>query len=209
MAYLHLELKAVPLDKHTAAIARLTQLHGLMSQAPGFVSAQMSRYLGNAGLYLVTRTWADAAAHAAYRQSDAQKAFAANPAVGLWQNLLVQEWQDVQSAPGTSNGPFVVRSLYDVGATGWDAFLAARRGFDRAALSSGGVRALTTYHRLDRNGDAPNEALLLRRWTGRAAYDRYLEHEDRAACVAAAGDGAPKPGVTECYEVVVEHLPAR
>jgi len=199
----------VPLDKHTAAIARLTQLHGLMSQAPGFVSAQMWRYLGNATQYLVTRTWGSAAVHAAYRQSDAQKAFAANPAVGLWQNLLVQEWEDVQVAEGTSSGQFTVRNLYDIGPAGWDGFLAQRRGFDRAALTSGGVQALTTYRRLDRNGDAPNEALLLRRWTGRAAYDRYLEHEDRAACVAAAGESAPRPAVTECYELVVEHLPQR
>ncbi len=208
MAYLHLELKAVPLDRHTAMIARLTQLHGLMSQAPGFVDAQISRYLGNPTQYLITRTWADAAVHAAYRQSDVQKAFAANPAVGLWQNLLVQEWEDVQAAPGSSSGGFVVRSLYQLPDGGWEGFLATRRGFDRAALASGGVQHLKTYRRLDRSGDGAHEALLLRRWTGRAAYDAYLEHADRAAAVAAAGPDAVQPTVTECYELVLEHLPA-
>lgn len=197
MPYLHLELKVVPLGMRQPALARLARLHSLMAAAPGFIEAQVCRYLGDPTRYLVTRTWADAAAHDAYRQSDAQRAFAATPAQGLYHNLLVQEWDEASAAHGTSRGLFVVRSVYQAPPDGWEAFDALRRTRNDAALASGGVQYLRTYRPL--TADAPAETLLLRRWTGREAYDRYLECPERAAVPSPF-----HPYVTECYEVVHE-----
>src|SRR5687767_219393 len=91
--YLHLELKTVPGDLRDQAVDRLARLHRLMSESGGFMSAQIWADVSETLEYMVTRAWVDAAAHAAYRASDAAKAFAANrPPVPLWENTAVQEW---------------------------------------------------------------------------------------------------------------------
>jgi quinol monooxygenase YgiN len=110
--YLHLELKTIPTGLREQAVDRLTRLHELMAATDGFLSAQMWADVSDSLEYMVTRAWVDAAAHCAYRSSDAAKAFAASrPPVPLWENTAVQEWISASQVKNLWAGNFLARRV--------------------------------------------------------------------------------------------------
>ncbi|HLF78001.1 MAG TPA: antibiotic biosynthesis monooxygenase [Dehalococcoidia bacterium] len=195
--YLHLELKTMATDRLQEAVARLHYLHSLMAKSPGFAEAQICEFLGNPGQYLVVRTWTEGAAHAAYRQSQAAKEFAASrPAGFIYDNLAVQEWQCVLEARGGAAGDYVVRRLLSIDSGGWPPLLAEREQENAAQLKAGGVNAVRTYRMLPGEKADDTQVLTLDRWAGRESYSNYL-----------ATVPVPGSGLTECYQVVDEVLP--
>ncbi len=198
--YLHSELKVVPITRQTEAIARLNFLHSLMARTPGFIDAQICQFLGSPSGYWVQRAFENAAAHAAYRASDDAKEFTKVRPVGLYENLLVQEWE-CENDGGPAGGGFLVRETLQVGAGGWGAYGPVLKGLKPA----GGT--LRGWRNIDKAPKDAGNALLLTRWPDRAAYNAYLESQqypadrDRTATVAA-------PLVVECYAVVDEVKPA-
>jgi heme-degrading monooxygenase HmoA len=193
--YLHLELKTVPADSRTAAVERLAQLHSLMAAAPGFVDAQICAGLDESSRYLVARAWHSREAHTAYRASPAQQEYAHNRPSSLpWENLAVQEWQALLLVDANERrGAFVVRSLWEVAAGAWDAFLDQLRHRDGARISTRAFRAL------DGNDLAAGESLVLERYDGR---DRNDWGGERTSLEARGAT------LWERYQVVIETLPA-
>ena len=206
--YLHLELKAVPNDRLTEGIERLNDMHNLMAQTPGFHEAQMWRYLGAPGQYLIVRTWQDADAHQAYRDTPAAKSFSVGRApVMPYKNLVVQHWDEVARSPGDSSGDFLVRSLHNVGAGSDDAYLDSRRQYDALVMKAGGVVDVRTYRPLTGVDDI-TEALVLERRTDRAGYDALLESTASNAYEAGVAPTLYTTALVECYQLVQEVLRA-
>lgn len=203
--YLHVELKTVPTNRQTEAIDRLTRLHRLMAAAPGFHDAHICAYLGDPARYLITRTWQDAAAHAAYRASPAQREYAQNrPAVLPWENTAVQEWESILVSDGSGSGNYVVRTLYDVAQGRGDDFLEDRRRHDSLQSQAGGLIYVRSYRPLNGAPETAGQALVLERYADRRAYNRYLESAERAEYERHEDSGISQPKLIECYEVVRE-----
>ena len=206
--HLHLELKAVPNDRLTEGIERLNALHNLMAQTPGFHEAQMWRYLGAPGQYLIVRTWRDAEAHQAYRDTPEAKAFGVGRAAVMpYKNLVVQHWDEVARSPGDASGDFLVRSLHNVGAGSDDAYLDSRGQRDALAMVAGGVVDVRTYRPISGVDDV-TEALVLERRTNRAGYDTYLESAPSNDYEANVSPTLYTTQIIECYELVQEVMPA-
>ncbi len=205
--HLHLELKAVPNERLTEGIERLNALHNLMAQTPGFNEAQIWRYLGAPGQYLIVRTWQDAEAHQAYRDTPGAKAFSiGRPAVMPYKNLVVQHWDEVGRFPGDASGNFLVRSLHIVGAGSDDAYLDSRRQRDALARVAGGVVDVRTYRPISGVDDV-TEALVLERRTDRAGYDALLESAASNDYEAGVTPTLYTTELIECYQLVQEVLP--
>ena len=206
--YLHLELKAVPVERRSEAIERLGRLHGLMAECPGFQEAQIWGYLGNPGQYLIVRTWDTMEDHKAYRASDASKEFAASrPATLPWENQAVQEWDELVRSAGKSKGDYLVRYLDNVGAGSDDAYLDSRRGHDALNVKAGGVVDVRTYRPISGVDDV-TEALVLERRHDRAGYDAFLESAPSNDYEANLAPTLYTTALVECYELVQEVLPA-
>lgn len=205
--YLHLELKVVPNDRLTEGIDRLYDMHTLMAQNPGFHEAQMWRYLGAPGQYLIVRTWEDAQAHGTYRETPAAKDFSVGrPSPMPYRNLVVQHWDEVARSPGDASGDFLVRSLHNVGPGSDDAFLDSRRQYDALAVQAGGVVDVRTYRPISGIDDV-TEALVLERRTDRAGYDSFLESVPSADYEANLAPTLYTTQIIECYELVQQVLP--
>jgi heme-degrading monooxygenase HmoA len=170
--YLHLELKRVPAARQQEAIERLNLLHSLMHASPGFIDAQIAHDIADPAFYVVLRRWRDAAAHAGYRASDASKAFGKQRPEGLYENLLVQEWECAHPTPGTAASPLVARTVYAASQPPTEATVPATETF--TALS----------------GSPAGETLRLAGFPDRTAAEAY----QRATTPAAL--------TVSCYEVV-------
>lgn len=189
-------------DRLTESIDRLHYLHTLMAAAPGFGEAQISEYLGNPGQYLIVRTWSDALAHAAFRQTDAARNFAlSRPSGFIYANLAVQEGECVVDTPGPATGKYLVRRVDRLEPAGWDVYVAERTLDDAAALQSGGVDALRTYRLLVKEATYDSQALILQRWVDRDSYVRYMSSSDTSLATSA------KTEIAECYQIVDEVMP--
>ena len=170
--YLHLELKRVPAARQQDAIDRLNLLHGLMHASPGFIDAQIAHDIADPAFYVVLRRWSDAAAHAGYRASDASKEFGKQRPEGLYENLLVQEWDCAHQTPGTAASPLVARTVYATGQTPAQATAPATETF--TALS----------------GSPAGETLRLAGFANRPAAEAYRR------------SATPAAQTVDCYEVV-------
>ena len=205
--YLHLELKAIPVERLTEAIERLYDMHTLMSQSSGFHEAQIWRYLGAPGQYLIVRTWQDHQAHEVYRETPAAKSFSIGRASPMpYKNLVVQHWDEVVRSPGVASGDFLVRSLHNVGAGCDDAYLDSRRQRDALATKAGGEVDVRTYRPISGVDDV-TEALVLERRHDRAGYDAFLESQPSADYEANRAATLYTSQLVECYELVQEVLP--
>ncbi len=205
--YLHLELKVVPNERLTEAVDRLFDMHTLMSQNPGFHEAQMWRYLGAPGQYLIVRTWQNPEAHETYRETPAAKSFTVGRASPMpYKNLVVQHWDEVVRSAGDASGDFLVRSLHNVSAGSDDAYLDSRRQRDALATKAGGVVDVRTYRPISGIDDV-TEALVLERRTDRAGYDAFLESQPSADYEAKVAPTLYTTQLIECYELVQQVLP--
>jgi heme-degrading monooxygenase HmoA len=203
--YLHLELKHVPSNRQTEAIERLSRLHGLMAASPGFQDAQICAYLGNPSLYLVVRSWQDAAAHATYRASEAAREFAQDrPAVLPWENAAVQEWEAILTLHGQSSGDYLVRTLYSVAQGRWQTFVEDRGRHDSRQSEAAGFVCGRSYRPLKSGEDTPGEVLVLERYADRESYNRYLESPERAEYERRMDPTIGPLQLVECYAVVAE-----
>ena len=89
-----------------------SRLHTLMSRSDGFLCAQIWSDVSDPLEHMVTRAWVDAAAHAAYRASEAARAFAAlRPPAPLWENTAVQEWLSSEKVNNLGSGEFLARMI--------------------------------------------------------------------------------------------------
>ena len=205
--YLHLELKTVPNDRLTEAIDRLNDLHTLMSQSDGFLEAQIWRYLGAPGQYLIVRTWQNSEAHETYRGTPAAKSFRdGRTPVMPYKNLAVQGWDELARSTGSSKGDFLVRSLHNVGAGSDNAYLESRRQRDVLDVKAGGVVDVRTYRPLTGVDDLM-EALVLERRADRAGYDAFQESQPSADYEANLAPTLYTTQLVECYEIVQQVLP--
>ena len=206
--YLHLELKLVPNDRLTEAIERLNQLHQLMARSPGFLEAQIYRYLGAPGQYLIVRTWRNPETHQEYRATPEAKKFGVGRSTVMpYENLAVQHWDEVVRSPGSGEGEFLVRSLHNVGIGSDRAYLASRYQSDALVLKAGGVMDVRTYRPIS-GVDSMSEALVLERRRDRGGYDAYLESVASNDYESSVADTVYTTKLIECYQIVQEVLPA-
>ena len=206
--HLHLELKSVPNDRLTEAIERLDQLHQLMAQSPGFIEAQIYRYLGTPGQYLVVRTWRDPDAHQEYRATPEAKKFGVGRSTVMpYKNLAVQHWDEVVRSLGSGNGEFLVRSLHNVGIGNDRAYLASRHQRDALVLEAGGVMDVRTYRPIS-GVDSLSQALVLERRRDRAGYDAYTESAASIDYESGVADTVYTTELIECYQLIQEVLPS-
>jgi heme-degrading monooxygenase HmoA len=172
--YLHLEHKRMATARLAESVDRLHLLHSLMSKSSGFLEAQIWEYLGNPGRYLVTRIWQSAAAHRDFRRTQAAIEFAAGrPSGFIYENLAVQEWQQVLENQGLYDGPCLVCVHAGLESAGIEALVAARAGYAGLALERGAghLRTFAPLEGAERGGSA---LLALDRWSSREAFVESL-----------------------------------
>lgn len=206
--YLHYELKTVPSTRQDEAIARLHVLHSLMAKTPGFLDAQIGMYLGKPDQYVVTRRFVDAAAHYAYRASDAAKEFGAQRVVGLYENQAVQEWEQGLETAGDTTGNFLALTTFTVDLARWQEFLEARKAHDATGVKLGGIVDFRTYRRIEKDGAPTTDVMVLGRRDGRAAFNRFIQSGEMEAWRKGLPAGLFTSTGMGFYEIVDEVFPA-
>ena len=190
-------------SRQTEGIKRLQWIHSLMKPQPGFVKAEIARYLGNPTDYLILRAWDSIDAYTAFRQTDDGQNYSKNRPEGLYQGLPVgKNWDLVIDSPGGVPGNYVVRSIY-LPAEGRDAeFIENRRRHDPLALQVPNQSGLQTFRCTDEDEPGKGTFLCLARRVDRDAYNQYLESPQAAEYRKGNPRGLYKTQVTECYEVI-------
>ena len=205
------EVLRVANSRQTEAIKRLTWIHGLMEPAPGFVRAQVARFLGNPTDYLVLRMWDSPADWAKFRETPDGANYPRSRPEGLYEGLPVGRNWDLQiDSSNGGPGDYLVRSIYKVGDADREEFVQNRRRHDTLALQVPGTVYLQTFRCTD-DADAENRDafMVLARRTGRDAYNAYLESDQAAEYRKGNRRGLYRTVSTECYEVVAEATPSK
>lgn len=208
--YMQHELREVAEHRQTEALERIHTLHSLMRVAPGFIRTLACRYPGRTDQYAWLRFWDSSEQQSSFRQTPPAREFAQTRPEGLYGPLpggigAALNWQSI-AAERIDGGPFLVRSVFEVGAGRDDEFLELRRAYQELALASKGIDTLMTFRCLD--ADATSTYITVLRATGRQAVDALLESEGAADYRRSLPEGVYRTLVTECYEVVEELTPS-
>ena len=208
--YMLQEVLRVANSRQTEAVKRLNWIHGLMQPAPGFVRAQVSRFLGNPTDYLILRMWDAAADWSKFRETPDGANYPKNRPEGLYEGLPVgRNWElEIESQNG-GLGNYLVRSIYKVGEGDEGEFIDNRRRHDKLALQTPGTVGLQTFRCTDDDPENKGTFLVLARRTDRDAYNAYLESKQAAEYRQGNRRGLYRTVSTECYEVVDEVVPGR
>jgi heme-degrading monooxygenase HmoA len=202
------ELLKVNQRRQSELIARQHWIHGLMQMSPGFVGAQLSRFLGNPTDYLVLRMWQDEASFLAFRATDEGANYGKNRPEGLFEGVASgRRYASVIESPAGGSGNFIVRSQYGVEPGRGDEFVKNRERHDGLAVQIPGTVYLHTFRCDDVEGDAKNTYLCIARRANREAYDAYLESPQAEEYRKGNVRGLYKTLGTELYEIVDEVKP--
>ncbi len=203
------EILRVSNSRQNEAIKRLQWIHGLMKPSPGFVKAQVSRFLGNPTDYLILRIWDSQEDWTNFRATPDGQNYPKDRPEGLYEGLPVgRNWERVINSPAGATGNYLVRSIYKVGDghTG-DEFIANRERHDGLAVQVPGTVGLETWRCTDDTEENKGTFLCLARRVDRDAYNDYLQSPQAAEYRKGNVRGMYKTLSTECYEVVDELLP--
>jgi heme-degrading monooxygenase HmoA len=202
------EVLRVSNSRQTEAIKRLQWIHSLMKPQPGFVRAQVSRFLGNPTDYLILRVWDSAGDWARFRETPDGANYPKSRPEGLYEGLPVgRNWELAIDSPGSGPGSYLVRSIYKVADGRGDEFVENRLRHDKLALEVAGTAGLQTFRCTDDDAENRDTFLVLGRRTGRDAYNAYLESKQAAEYRAGNTRGLYRTQATECYEIVDEITP--
>ncbi len=206
--FLFQELLKVNQRRQSELIARQHWIHGLMQPNPGFVGAQLARFLGNPTDYLVLRMWESEAAFETFRKTDEGANYGKNRPEGLFDGVPSgRRYESVIESPAGAGGDFIVRSQYGVEPERRDEFVANRQRHDGLAVQIPGTVYLHTFRCDDPEGDAKNTYLCIARRADREAYNAYLESAQAEEYRKGNVRGLYKTLGTELYEIVDEVRP--
>jgi heme-degrading monooxygenase HmoA len=198
------ELLRVPNNRQSELVERQRWIHGLMQPNPGFVKAQVARFLGNATDYLILRYWNSREEFEAFRQTPDGQNYPKSKPEGLFESLPVGRlWENAIDSPGTGAGNFLVRSLYHANDGRYDEFVENRRRHDGLALQVPGTVGMWMWRCIDDSEHKDSFQNLAFR-VDRDAYNAYLESPQAKEYRAGNVRGLYKTQGTECYEVVAE-----
>lgn len=201
--YLSQELLRVTNSRQTEAVRRLQWIHSLMRPQPGFVRAEVARYLGNPTDYLVLRMWESQAAWNAFRQTEEGANYPKSRPEGLYEGVPVgRNWELALDSPGGVPGTFLVRSVYRPAEGRSADFVENRRRHDRLALQVPNQSGLTTWRCTDTEEPGAGTYLVLAKRVDRDAYNQYLESPQAAEYRKGNERGLYRTLETQCYEVV-------
>jgi len=194
--------------RQSELVARQHWIHGLMQPNPGFVGAQLARFLGNATDYLVLRAWRDEASMAAFRATEAGANYGKNRPEGLFDGLSCarRHLSSVETS-GSGSGNLIVRRHYAVDPQHHEAFVRSRERHDAAVAQAPGTVYLHTLRCIDTEGDGQNTFLGIARYESRDAYNAYLQSAPLAAYRREESAGLYTILEDELYEVVDEVRP--
>ncbi len=200
MYLVHETLPITP-GRHRAVEQRLASGHELMKELPGFVEAQVCKYLGNSVRYLAIRRWQDKAAYDAWGASPQREKYVASRPPGLYtENPSFQYLQEVLETKGNARGSFVALNYMDVDAARWSDLIEVRRRHDAAAVGVGGIAYLRTY----RNAEDGSKAVSLWRCGSREDIERIGESDTMEAWRKTVPAGLMTIKSRDFYEVVHE-----
>lgn len=195
-------------SRQTEAIKRLQWIHGLMQPAPGFVKAQVSRFLGNPTDYLILRIWDSQQDWTNFRATPDGQNYPKDRPEGLYEGLPVgRNWERVIDSPAGATGNYLVRSIYKVAEGRGDEFIANRQRHDGLAVQIPGTVGLETWRCTDDAEEHKDTFLCLARRVDRDAYNAYLESPQAAEYRKGNPRGLYRTQATECYEILDELLP--
>lgn len=194
-------------SRQDEAIKRLQWIHGLMKPAPGFVRAQVSRYLGNPTDYLILRVWDSQQDWTNFRATPDGQNYPKDRPEGLYEGLPVgRNWERVIDSPAGATGNYLVRSIYKVGDGRGDEFITNRERHDGLAVQVPGTVGLETWRCTDDTEEHKDTFLCLARRVDRDAYNDYLQSPQAAEYRKGNARGLYRTQSTECYEIVDELL---
>lgn len=206
--YLHHELREVAADRQSEALARISRLHHLMRESPGFIRSLACRYLGSLTQYAWLRTWVSSADHQAFRKTKPAADFGATRPDGLYWPLASGiatdgHWKSIlESGQPDSRGHFLLRVAFSVPKPSAVDFLSARALHDEQVLAFAGDVSLTTYESESEAVESETRTYLsLIRMDDLAAYRLFLESGHSEARI---GPEIASVLVHECYEIVEE-----
>jgi heme-degrading monooxygenase HmoA len=172
-----------------------------MAQLPGFIEAQVCKYLGNSAEYLAIRRWESHEAFEGWGKSPQREQYAAARPSGLYTDQpAFLHLEEVLETRGDAGGTFLGCNYFSVDPDRWDEFIDLRRKHDGAYTSGGGV----VYLRLHRDTQDPARAVFLFRCAGREAQERITESEALDAWRKTVPEGLMKITSRRYFEIVHE-----
>lgn len=206
--YMLQEILRMANSRQSEGVKRLQWIHSLMKPQPGFVKAEVARYLGNPTDYLIMRIWDSQDAWNAFRQTEDGANYPKNRPEGLYEGVAVgRNWELEIDSQGGQPGGFLVRSIYRPADGRMADFIENRRRHDKLALQVPNQSGLTTWRCTDTEEPHAGTALVLAKRKDRDAYNQYLESPQAAEYRKGNERGLYKTQETQCYEVVDTVLP--
>ncbi|MEK7216314.1 MAG: antibiotic biosynthesis monooxygenase [Chloroflexota bacterium] len=200
--YLNYEVLPANRGRHFDVEERLVSGFVLARRLPGFVEAQVGKYLGSSTLYIAVRRWQDKASFEGWGKSAERQQYAAARPAGLYASEP-KHWflDEVLDSRGDGQGNFVVSTEFTLAAPAhWDEFLALRRDHDRVCVEFGGIVSLRHY----RDTTDPAKVRFLTRCRSRSDYERLTAGPEIAAWRSRVPDGMFAIGDSQFFEVVRE-----
>lgn len=200
--YLNYEMLPVNRGRHFDVEERLVSGFVLARKMPGFVEAQVGKYLGSSTLYIAVRRWRDKASFEGWGKSPERQQYASARPPGLYasdpKHWFLDEALDTR---GDGQGNFLVSTEFTLSDPArWEEFLAVRRDHDRVCVDFGGIVSLRHY----RDTANPATVRLLARSRSRFDHERLTAGSEIAAWRQRAPEGLFTIGDSQFFEVVRE-----
>lgn len=198
--YLHHEVYNVNPGWQRELEARVPRLHEMQAQAPGFISAQLLRYMGDLTTYLALRSWESREAAQAFSQTpEFQEYLRSRPPDAYARPPEIEFYEPLSQEQGTRKANFAYHLEFDVAGGQARAWEERERQLYALLKEAPGFHSARAFRFLG----SPNRHLRVAFWDSREAILDFLETSEFRAHQATAPAGLLRgPAVLQFYQVV-------